>query len=509
MARERGQRAGRRAARSGGIRQLPWRLPHNPYRPIEVLTEEQLEAVHAASLTILEEVGMDFLHQEALEVLAAAGAAVTPGSQRVRLDRGLVLEAVAKAPSRFTLHARNPERNLTWGGNAVTFATVASAPNSADLEGGRRPGNQADYRNFLRLGQFFNVIHLFAGYPVEPVDLPPETRHLDCLADVVRMSDKAFNAYALGRTRMLDGIEIARIARGVDRERLRREPSLFTIVNTSSPLRLDGPMIEGLIEMARAGQVTVVTPFTLSGAMAPASLAGALALQNAEALAGIALAQLVAPGAPVAYGGFTSNVDMKSGAPAFGTPEYSRAALIGGQLARRYGLPYRSSNANAANMVDAQAAYESEMSLWGAVMGHANLVMHGAGWLEGGLTASFEKFILDVELLQAMSEFLQPVPVDADALALDAVREVGPGGHFFGAQHTLARYETAFYQPLLSDWRNFETWEEAGAESATQRAQRLYKQALADYEPPPLDPAIAEELEAFVERRREEGGALG
>jgi trimethylamine--corrinoid protein Co-methyltransferase len=232
-----------------------------------------------------------------------------------------------------------------------------------------------------------------------------------------------------------------------------------------------------------------------------------LAQQNAEALAGLAFAQMVRPGAPVCYGGFTSNVDMKSGAPAFGTPEYTRAALAGGQLARRYRIPYRSSNANAANLVDAQAAYESEMSLWGAVMGYANIVMHAAGWLEGGLCASFEKMVLDAEMLQMMAEFLTPIVVDEETLALDAIREVGPGGHFFGAAHTLARYETAFYDPILSDWRNFESWEEDGARSATERAHDLYKQILADYKAPPLDAAIREELDAFVARRKEEGGA--
>jgi trimethylamine--corrinoid protein Co-methyltransferase len=239
--------------------------------------------------------------------------------------------------------------------------------------------------------------------------------------------------------------------------------------------------------------------------MSPVTLAGALAQQNAEALATIALVQLVNPGAPAVYGGFTSNVDMKSGAPAFGTPEYTRAALAGGQLARRYGLPYRSSNANAANLVDAQAAYESEMSLWGAVMGHANIVLHGAGWMEGGLTASFEKFVLDVELLQMMAETLKPIEVNEATLGLNAIREVEPGGHFFGAAHTLERYETAFYTPLISDWRNYETWEESGAETATQRAHKVYKQVLAEYTPPPLDPAINEELEAYVARRKEEG----
>ncbi len=507
MARERGARAARRQGRGGGLKQLDWRALANPYRPIEVLDEEQIEAIHETSLKILEEIGMDFLLPEAVEILAKAGAEVTPGSARVRFDRGLILEAIATVPSSITLHARNPERSLEMGGRALTFASVASTPNASDLDGGRRPGNQKDYRNFLRLLQSFNIVHCFGGYPVEPVDLPPETRHLDCLADFVRLSDKAFHAYSLGRARILDGIEIARIARGISAEQLHSEPSVFSIINSSSPLRLDGPMLEGIIELASAGQITVLTPFTLSGAMAPATLAGALAQQNAEALAGIAFSQIVRPGAPAIYGGFTSNVDMKSGAPAFGTPEYTRAALIGGQLARRYGFPYRSSNANASNLVDVQAAYESEMSIWGAVMGHANLVMHAAGWIEGGLTASFEKVVVDVEILQGMAEFLQPIAMDEEALGLSAVREVGPGGHYFGAQHTLSRYETAFYQPILSDWRNFESWEEAGSQSATQRANRIFKQVLADYEPPPLDPAIAEELEAFVERRRAEGGA--
>lgn len=507
MARERGARAGRRASRSGGLQQLDWRQLRNPYKPIEVLREEQIEAIHSTSLAILEEIGMDFLLPEALEILAKAGADVTPGSQRVRFDRNFILEAITTVPSSVTLHARNPARHLEMGGNHMVFASVASTPNASDLDGGRRPGNQKDYRNLLRLLQSFNIVHCFGGYPVEPVDLPPETRHLDCLSDIVRLSDKAFHAYSLGRTRILDGIEIARIARGITREQLHLEPSVFSVINTSSPLRLDGPMLEGLIELAKARQIAVLTPFTLSGAMAPATIAGALAQQNAEALAGIAFSQLVNPGAPVVYGGFTSNVDMKSGAPAFGTPEYTRAALIGGQLARRYGFPYRSSNANASNLVDAQAAYESQMSIWGAVMGHVNMMMHSAGWIEGGLTASFEKVVLDVEMLQSMAEFMQPLAVDENALGLSAVHEVGPGGHFFGAKHTLERYETAFYQPILSDWRNFETWEEAGSESATQRANRIFKQVLADYEAPPLDPAVGDELEAFVEKRREEGGA--
>jgi trimethylamine--corrinoid protein Co-methyltransferase len=475
------------------------------YPPTAAVSADQLEAIHEASLTILEEVGMDILLPEAREVYRAAGAAVE--GQRVRLDRGLVLEAAAKAPARFTLHARNPARNVGIGGDEITFCAVASAPNCSDLAGGRRPGSQNDFRNFMRLIQTLNIVQIIGGYPVEPVDLHPNTRHLDCLRDFVTMTDKPFHAYSLGWGRIRDGIEITRIGRGIGREQLEAEPSLFTVINSSSPLRLDAPMAAGILEMARAGQAVIMTPFTLAGAMAPVTVAGALAQQNAEALAGIALTQLVRPGAPVVYGGFTSNVDMKSGAPAFGTPEYMKAVLVGGQLARRYGLPYRSSNVNAATTVDAQAAYESVFSLWAVVMGGCNVVKHAAGWLEGGLVASFEKMVLDADLLQMVAEFLEPLEVSDTTLALDAIREVGPGGHFFGCAHTQERFRTAFYAPMVSDWRNYESWREAGAPDAYTRAAGLVTRLLAEYEQPPLDPGIRDELDAYVARRTEEGGA--
>jgi len=507
MARDGRNRRGRKRRESSALTQLPRRALRNPYAPIEVLSADQIEAIHDTSMQILEEIGMDFLHPEAREILGRAGAEVEAGSERVRFDRGLIEEAVGHAPAEFTLHARNPAHHVTIGGNHINFATVASAVNASDLAGGRRDGNYDDFCDLIRLAQAFNTVHLIGGYPVEPIDLPVATRHLDATMAFITLSDKPYHAYSLGRRRIRDAIEMTRIGRGVDADRLMREPSLFSVINTSSPLRLDAPMIEGVIEMARRNQPLVVTPFTLSGAMSPVTLAGALAQQNAEALSTLAFVQLVNPGAPVVYGGFTSNVDMKSGAPAFGTPEYTRAAFAGDQLARRYRLPYRSSNANAANLVDAQAAYESEMSLWGAVMGHANIVLHGAGWMEGGLTASFEKFVLDVELLQMMAETLRPIEVNEATLGLSAIREVEPGGHFFGAAHTLERYETAFYTPLVSDWRNYETWEESGAETATQRAHKIYKRVLAEFEPPPLDPAVKEELDAFIARRKEEGGA--
>jgi len=284
------------------------------------------------------------------------------------------------------------------------------------------------------------------------------------------------------------------------------EPSVFTVVNSSSPLRLDAPMLQGMMAFASRNQIVCITPFTLAGAMAPVTLAGALAEQNAEALAGIVFTQVVRPGSPVIYGGFTSNVDMQSGAPAFGTPEYMRTAMVGGQLARRYGVPYRSSNVSAANALDAQAAYESVFSLWGAIMGGVNLLMHGAGWMEGGLHASYEKMILDAELLGMVEAFLEPIVVDQETLGFEAMQEVGPGGHFFGAAHTQSRFKTAFHKPMLSDWRNYETWQEAGSPEVPAKANRIWKELLAAYEPPPMDPTIREELDAFVDRRVAEGG---
>jgi trimethylamine--corrinoid protein Co-methyltransferase len=501
----RGRRSGRRDT-AATFAQPAFRQPRRFFPPVEIISADELEAIHLASLQVLEEIGMDFLDEEARQILAAAGAEVSPGSTRVRLDRGLVLQAIRTAPAEFTLHARNAERHVRFGGNWLVNALVAGSPNCSDLDRGRRPGTREDFRELVKLGQTFNILHLSGGYPVEPIDLHPRSRHLDATLDLIRLTDKGFPVYSLGPQRNRDVIEMVRIARGISREQLEREPSLSSTINSSSPLRLDTPMLQGIIEMSRANQIIVMTPFTLAGAMAPVTLAGALVEQNAEALAGMALTQLVRPGAPVIYGGFTSNVDMKSGAPAFGTPEYMKATLIGGQLARRYNVPYRSSNTCAANTVDAQAAYESIFSLWAVVMGGCHFVKHAAGWMEGGLTCSYEKTVIDVDTLQMVAEFLEPLEVSEATLGLDAMREVGPGGHFFGAAHTQARYRDAFYAPIVSDWRNYESWREAGGPDAMRRAHRIWKDLLASYEPPPLDPAIDEELEAFVARRMEEGG---
>ena len=449
---------------------------------------------------------MDMLHPEARTILGREGADVEPDSARVWFDPEMVTELVGHAPRQFTLHARNPAHHLRLGGTALAFAAVASPPNVSGLGGDRRSGNREDFRRLVCLSQCLNVVHLHGGYPVEPIDIHPSVRHLHATLDLLTLSDKAIATYSLGRQRTLDTIEMTRIARGLSDDELDSQPSIYTVVNTSSPLRLDAPMIEGIIELSARNQPVAVTPFTLAGAMAPVTLAGALTQQNAEALAGIALTQAVRRGAPVIYGGFTSNVDMQSGSPAFGTPEYLQAALIGGQLARRYDLPYRSSNVNTSNAVDLQATYESMFALWGAVMGGANLVFHAAGWLEGGLQASFEKMVLDAELLQMICAVLEPTVVDDGTLALDAIAEVGPGGHFFGAEHTRARYRDAFHVPMLSDWRNFESWDEAGRPDPAHRTEALAREFLDAYEAPPLDHAVREELEDFVARRVSEGG---
>ncbi|WP_085906932.1 trimethylamine methyltransferase family protein [Kiloniella majae] len=509
------QRSGRKRNKrphvaASAFQQLPWSKVRTPYQPVEILSEGQIDAICDTAYRILEEVGIDILHTEAKEILRKAGAKTEVGSDRVFIDRDLIKEAMSHAPSDVVLHARNPAHNLSLSPGHISFGSVASAPNVSDIERGRRPGNQEDYRNLLKLCQSLNIVHFIAGYPVEPVDILPRIRHLECIADMALLTDKVFHAYALGKERITDALEITRIAHGCSSwDDFKKKTRLFTIINTSSPLRLDGVMIEGAMEMARHNQLCVITPFTLSGAMAPITVAGALAQQHAEALAGMTLLQLVAPGCPVAYGGFTSNVDMKSGSPAFGTPENAQAAMIGGQLARRVGVPYRSSNANASNCVDAQATYESQMSIWSAVMGQANMLMHGAGWIEGGLCASFEKVIIDAEMLQMMTKFLQPPEITESSLGLDAVKDVGPGGHFFGTPHTLERYETAFYSPILSDWNNFENWEEKGSKTATERAHSIYKNIINDYQQPDLDISRQEEIADFVARRTSEGGVSG
>jgi trimethylamine--corrinoid protein Co-methyltransferase len=509
MTEPRRKRGAERTSNRGpaAIPQLPLRRVRNPYPPMALLSDDQIEAIHEASLHILENFGIELMSSRALALFEKAGAKVDHAMQTVWLDRGLVDQALRTTRPTYTLTPRNPERKIHLGGDTINFTLVAGPPNVHDMERGRRAGNLRDYSDLVRLAQHFNCIHLIGNQVCAPVELPANSRHLDTYFANLTLTDKAFHVSAIGRGRALDGVRMMAISRGLTLDELARDPGVTTVISVNSPRRYDEFMSDGLMAMAEHGQSVAVTPFTLMGAMSPVTLAGALAQQNAEALFGVVLTQLVRPGAPVMYGAFTSNVDMRSGAPAFGTPENTKANIASGQLARRYNLPYRTTPGSASNAADAQGAYETMMALWGAVLGHGNLVYHAAGWQEGGLTASFEKFIIDVELIQHMMEFLKPIDVNEGELALDALGRVPTGGHFFGEQHTLERYSTAFYQPLLSNWHNFEAWQEAGGLDATARATRLWKMALEEYVEPAMDASVREEMEAYVAKRKEEIGA--
>ena len=509
MARDR--RSGGRRGKSGRggaqIEQLPWTQVRNTYPAYELLNCAQVDQLHATSMRILSEAGIRVMGDNVMDLFEAAGAIVDRETKTIRMDESIVAEALKTVPSKFTLTARNRAKQITLGGNHVNFGLVAGPPNVHDCINGRRSGSLADYQNFIKLAHHFNAIHLIGNQVTAPMELPANNRHLDTYNANLTYSDLSFHCSAIGRGRTLDGINMMAISRGQKPEEMKGDPGLITIISVNSPRLFDDAMGDGLIAMAEYGQPVTITPFTLMGAMTPVTLPAALAQQNAEALFGVVLTQLVSPGTPVMYGSFTSNVDMRSGAPAFGTPENAKANIVGGQLARRYGIPYRTSNANASNAVDLQAAYETMMSTWGAIAGGANLVYHAAGWLEGGLTASYEKFIMDVEIIQNMMEFLKPMKFDEDELGLDAIKSVPTGGHFFGTDHTMERYETAFYRPMLSDWQNYENWEAAGAKDALTRATGLWQQALSDYEAPTMDPDIREELDAYMAKRREEIGS--
>lgn len=492
----------------GAIQQSPWRLPVNTDRPTEPLDEAGIAAIHDGAMRILEEIGVQFLNPEALEVLRQAGCTIE--GENVRMGRDFVMEMVGHAPSQFDITPRNTARKITIGGRNIVFGNVSSPPNYWDMEsGGAQPGTRETCRNLLKLTQYFNCIHFAGGYPVEPMDLHASTRHLDVLYDKLTLTDKVMHVYSLGRERVEDVMEMVRIAGGLSHAEFDANPHMYTNINSTSPLKHDFPMLDGWMRMARRGQALVVTPFTLAGAMAPVTMAGAVAQSIAEALCAVALAQYINPGVATAIGTFTSNVDMKSGAPAFGTPEYMRATQMTGQMARFYGLPLRSSGACAANVPDAQAMWETSNSLWAAVQSGTNMVYHAAGWLEGGLIASPEKFIMDCELIQQIQRYMEPAitATTPDDIALEAIRDVGDDGHFFGVAHTQERYTTAFYQPFLSDWRNHGAWEAAGGVWTAERAHKTYKDILADFTEPPMDEAIREELAAFVAKRKEEGGA--
>ena len=486
---------------------LPPRLPariKNPFPPVDLYAHGDVERIVDAAYTILERAGIEILSSSARAHYRAAGADVNDETGLVRLPRDLVRSACADAPEHFVLYARNPERNLHVGGNVVNFGPVNGAPNVTDLERGRRYGDIAAFRDLLKITHAFGVLHWQGGVVLEPVDLPVPTRHLDMYEAHIACSDIVWAARGVGGVQARDAIALSAIEHNTAPKALAERPTLLTVTNVNSPRRVDAEILDGIMAMAEAGQCVCVTPFTLMGAMAPVTLPGALAQQTAEALAVISLVQIIRPGCPSVIGGFTSNVDMRTGAPAFGTPEYVLATLGGAQIARHLRIPYRSSAVNASPAADAQATWETGFSLWASIMSHSHLINHACGWLEGGLSASFEKLAIDAEVLRSWAAILQRRSFSDEELAVDAICEVPPGGHFFGAAHTIARYETAFWRPMLSDWSNFENWRDAGAKDATMRAHELWKKALAAYEPPPLDSGVREAVTAYITRRREE-----
>ena len=504
-------RRSRRRSKSRGSaapsrRNIDYSALKNPLIRQPVFSQDRLEAIHQTALRVIRELGIKVLNDEARDYFRQAGATVHEATRMVHIDTALAMQALESAPSEFVMHGAIMEKNVAMGGDNIAFVSVGGPPYISDLDKGKRNGTLEDTRNIIKLSQHFDVIHLQSPN-VEPQDIALNIRHLHVTESQLTLSQKPIFIFSRGTPQVQDGFAMTRIARGLSESEFANKVWCYTVINTNSPRQLDIPMCQGIIDFAKAGQASVITPFTLAGAMAPVSMPGALVLQHAEALAGITLAQLVRPGAPVVYGSFTSNVDMKSGSPAFGTPEFVRAAFGAGQLARHIKLPWRGSAATASNAPDEQSVYETMMSAWGSILGGVNMMIHAAGWLEGGLTASMEKYILDIEVLQTFAEIFQPLKSDDAELAFDAIASVDPGGHFFGCDHTMSRYQTAFYQPLVSDWSNFGAWTESGSMTATQRANGIWKKILQEFEPPPMQPGVIEELEAFTARRTGEGGA--
>jgi trimethylamine--corrinoid protein Co-methyltransferase len=493
-----------RAPRSTGPTLAPLPRLENRWPPLEILSAEQVERILDSAFRVLEEAGLEIRSPAARAVYAQAGALVDETTQMVRLGRDLIEAQLRHAPERFVLHARNPARHLSVGGNVVNFGPVTGAPNIRDCEGGRRYGDLEAFRNILKLTHTLGVLHWQGGIVVEPVDVPVATRHLLTYQAHIECADTVWAARGIGGVQADDALAMSAIEHGCSIEDLGARPTLMTVTNVNSPRRVDEEILDNIMIMARHGQCVVITPFTLMGAMAPVTLAGALVQQTAEALGVITLCQLLRPGTPCVLGGFTSNVDMRSGSPAFGTPEYVHAVLAAAQIGRRLKIPVRTSAVNASPTVDAQSTYETAFSLQAAVLSHSHLVNHAAGWLEGGLSASLEKIVVDAELLLNWAAILKPVSFSDDDLAVDAIKGVAAGGHFFGAPHTLARYESAFYRPLLSDWSNFENWRDAGGRDATVRATGIWKKLLAEYQPPPLDAAVREAIADYVARRTNE-----
>jgi trimethylamine---corrinoid protein Co-methyltransferase len=469
----------------------------------EVLSEDALTTLDRGWRRIVSQIGVQFAKPEAVELFAKAGQKVD--GEVVYLDPDFVLEQMALAPRQFDMMARNPSNNVHIGGDNMVFSCVYGPP-FVRQGPARRDATMDDFRRFTMLAQSYAQLDSAGGVICEPNDAPLDSRHLDMTLALQTLTDKIYMGNVVSGANARDTIEMSSILFG-GREAIERVPVCISLINCNSPLRWDDRMLDAQFEYNLANQPVILTPFLLMGAMSPVSVPATLAQQMAESFAGIALAQLIRPGCPVVFGSFLSNIDMQSGSPCFGTPESAVGLLCTGQIARHYGLPFRTGGALTSSQVpDAQAGYEALMTMLPTFLAGTNFVMHSAGWLEGGLVSGYEKFIIDIELLRELLVEFTPLEVDEESLAFGAHEEVGHGGHFLGAAHTMERFRTCFYRPIVSSSANFERWNRNGAKDAAVRAGEICEKALEDYEPPPMDDAVRQELEEYVTRRRQELG---
>ncbi|MEM7469754.1 MAG: trimethylamine methyltransferase family protein [Pseudomonadota bacterium] len=499
-------RSGRRAGvATPSARITNYNQLKNPFPPMDVFSHDEITNMHETALRTLEELGMRVLLPKAVDTFRKGGARVD--GDMVYIGRDMVAAALSTAPKSISARAGARHRDLKLELGSLMFQPGAGAPHATDLERGRRPGSARDYREYTQLNQHFDVLQMLSP-SVEPQDVQTHLRHYFTTEVQLTYSDKFPFVFSRGTPQVMDCFEMIRDFRGLSDAEFAANPHCYTIINTNSPRTLDIPMAQGLIDFAKHGQMSIVTPFTLMGAMAPITVAGAITLSHAEALAAITLTQLTKPGAPICYGTFTSNVDMKSGAPAFGTPTHFQASLAAGQLARLIGLPWRSAAGSASNMNDVQAANENQLGLWGCLMAGSTVVIHAAGWLEGGLSVSYEKIVTDVEVLNMVAELCAGRAAGSDEIGFEnALSHVDPSGHFFAAPQTMERYSTEFYEPIVHDYANFGTWNEAGAQGASNRATQVWKDIVAANYQPPADPARIGALKTFIAKRSEAGGA--
>ncbi|MEM9126817.1 MAG: trimethylamine methyltransferase family protein [Pseudomonadota bacterium] len=488
-------------------RDVNYRQLRNPFPAMEVFPAERIADMHETALRTLQELGVKVLLPEARRLFAAGGARVDEDGEMVFIGRDMVEAAVASAPKSIACRAGARHRDFTLELGSLVFQPGAGAPNATDLERGRRPATGQDYTEFLKLTHHFDVFQMISPQ-VEPQDVPTHLRHYFTTKAQMELTDKFPFFFSRGTPQVTDCFQMLCTARGLSDDEFRSDAHCYTIINTNSPRTLDIPMAQGLIDFARHGQMSIITPFTLMGAMAPITVAGAITLSHAEALAALTLTQLANAGAPVCYGTFTSNVDMKSGAPAFGTPSHFQASLAAGQLARHLGLPWRSAAGSAANINDVQAANENQFGLWGCLMAGATVIIHSAGWLEGGLTVSFEKLVCDAEVLNMVAELCAGAEAGTSEIGFEtALSEVQPSGHFFASSQTMERYNTEFYEPHVHDYANFGTWAERGSVDANHRATGVWKAILNDFKAPAGDSDRLGALNDFIARRTAEGGA--